>query len=185
MLLISRWLSRSIAAGLPLLIRGDGGARSSAGDRHRHLRLEARAERARPVFGKAFDGAVWIARAAACPAVPQARIVWNTLRRATRPRLVDDGRSASTSRRRACDPAEIRASRPSQSRRTTRSSSTQFGEVAKARLQLGEPVRHQSLDAAAWGAATVTLRQDRGQIVEREANSQCSTHQAYPLDRLG
>jgi hypothetical protein len=60
----------------------------------------------------------------------------------------------------------------------------QLGEVAKARLQFGEPVGDQRADAPARGAATVTLRQDARQFVKGEANRQRSPHESYTCDGL-
>jgi hypothetical protein len=61
----------------------------------------------------------------------------------------------------------------------------QLGEIAEAGFQFGEPLGHQRADAPTRGAATLTLRQSRRQIVKREANRQRSAHQSYAPDRVG
>ena len=61
----------------------------------------------------------------------------------------------------------------------------QLGEIAEAGFQFGEPLGHQRADAPTRGAATMTLRQGRRQIVKREANRQRPPHQSYAPDRFG
>jgi hypothetical protein len=61
----------------------------------------------------------------------------------------------------------------------------QLGEIAEAGFQFGEPLGHQRADAPTRGAATLTLRQGRRQIVKREANRQRPPHQSYAPDRVG
>jgi hypothetical protein len=61
----------------------------------------------------------------------------------------------------------------------------QLGEIAEAGFQFGEPLSHQRADAPTRGAATLTLRQSRRQIVKREANRQRPPHQSYAPDRFG
>ena len=61
----------------------------------------------------------------------------------------------------------------------------QLDEIAEAVLQFGEPFSHQRADAPTRGAATLTLRQGRRQIVKREANRQRPPHQSYASDRFG
>ena len=62
---------------------------------------------------------------------------------------------------------------------------TQFGEIAEAGFQFGEPLSHQRADAPTRGAATRTLRQGRRQIVECKANCQGPPHQSNAPDRFG
>jgi hypothetical protein len=61
----------------------------------------------------------------------------------------------------------------------------QLGEIAEAGFQFGEPLSHQRADAPTRGAATLTLRQGRRQIVKREANRKRPPHQSYAPDRFG
>jgi hypothetical protein len=60
----------------------------------------------------------------------------------------------------------------------------QFGEIAKAGFQFGEPLCHQRADAPTRSATTLTLRQGRRQILKREANRQRPPHQSYAPERV-
>lgn len=60
----------------------------------------------------------------------------------------------------------------------------QLREVTEPGLQFGKSLGNQRADVPTRGSATVALRQDSRQVVQREANGQGPSHQSHAPDRL-